>query len=442
MVGKLVQDSCRSSLILSSKRTWTIALTTILAAVSVAVLSVAYGAVVVPYAAALALILLLAKYPEVFLTLFVFAGIFKAYPALDLPFNLDWTATMGMAAVFSMVLKAALVKKKTRTGITMTDFFLVGLVLVLLFGLLYSQDRGYGIERVLELLFLGVLASYFLLRMMASVSSSIRMIRNILLTIVALAGVTTLLTLFGLGSGNRAFATSYLSWSYFLGLLHAVIVILEPLFLISMILTKARGPLISLVVVGILILFWKGRLSIGKKMGILLSFLVVLVLLFAILPHSFWARYELLFAEQKGTSIEARLEAYKLAGELFVKNPLVGAGTGSFKPLFASVASPYTLKYAHNAFLEVAAENGIPGLFFYAGFVVSLFLLARRILGDPNTSKRIKESTYACLLVWVFLFVGSQFSGAVIGRNELFFAGLLVLIGLEAKRNAIPGDGS
>ena len=173
-----------------------------------------------------------------------------------------------------------------------------------------------------------------------------------------------------------------------------------------------------------------------------MRFVIVFVLLFAVLPHSFWGRYELLFAEQKGNSIEARLEAYKFAGRLFVKRPLVGAGTGSFKPLFASVESPYSLKYAHNAFLEIAAENGLLGLFFYVGFIISLFSLARRILGDLNTSKIIKESTYACLLVWVFLFVGSQFSGVVIGRNELFFAGLLVLMGLEAKRTAIPGDRS
>jgi O-antigen ligase len=402
--------------------------------------------------------LFLIKYPEVFLTLFVFAGIFKSYPSLTLPFNLDWTATMGISALFFMVLRAALVKERMRIALTRTDFFIAGLVLVLGFGLMYSQDRMYGIERVLELLFLGVLASYFFPRIMASFSSSIKIVRNILLTIVALAGITTLLSLFNTGTGYRAFAGSYLSWSYFLGvailsglalldtssnkLLRFSIIALEPLFLVSMILAKARGPLISLFAVGVLIFFWRGRLSIRKKIGIALSFLAVFALLFVILPRGFWFRYELLFAEQKGSSIEARLEAYKLAEELFIKNPLVGAGTGSFKPLFASAEFPYSLKYAHNAFLEIAAENGLLGLFFYVGFLISLFLLARRILRNPNTSKIIKESTYACLLVLVFLFVGSQFSGVVIGRNELFFAGLLVLMGLEAKRTVIRGDGS
>jgi len=394
--------------------------------------------------------MLLATYPEVFLTLFVFAGIFKSYPALALPFNLDWTVTMGIAAIFFMVLRAALVKKRIRVGITKADLFVVGLVLVLGFGLMYSRDRAYGIERVLELLFLGVLASYFLPRIMASFSSSIKIVRNILLTVVALAGVTTLLSFMGLGVGNRAFAASYLSWSYFLGvailsglalldistnrLLRVAIVVLEPLFLVSMVLAKARGPLISLFVVGVLILFWKGRVSIRKKMGIVLSFLAIFAMLFAIVPRGFWFRYELLFAEQKGSSIEARVDAYKFAGELFLEHPLLGVGTGGFRASYGSRESPYSLSYAHNAFLEIAAENGLLGLFFYVGFLISLFLVARRILKDVNTVKTGRELTFGCLLVFIFLFVGSQFSGAIIGRDALLFAGLIVLLGSEARR--------
>jgi len=395
---------------------------------------------------------LLVTCPEVFLTLFVFAGIFKTYPALTLPFNLDWTATMGILAIFLLSLRVALVKKKVRIAITGTDFFLVGLVLVLAFGLVYSRDPVCGIERVVELSFLGVLVAYFLPRIIAGFSSPIKMIRNILLTIVALAGVTTLLTLFGLGAGNRSFAASYLSWSYFLGiailsglalldistnrLLRVTIVVFEPLFLISMVLAKARGPLISLFAVGMVVLFWKGRLSIGKKIGIALSFLAIFAMFFAILPREVWSRYELLFAEQKGSSVEARVDAYKFAGELFLEHPLLGVGTGGFRASYGSRESPYSLSYAHNAFLEVGAENGLLGLFFYVGFLMSLFLFARRILKDGNTVKTVRELTFGCLLVFIFLFVGSQFSGAIIGRNALLFAGLIVLLGTEARHTA------
>ncbi len=396
--------------------------------------------------------MVLIKYPEVFLTLFVFAGIFKSYPVLRLPFNLDWTATMGISAIFLLILRAAVVRKRVRIVITRNDFFIAGLILVLGFGLMYSRDPSYGIERVLELLFLGVLASYFLPRIIASFSSSIKMIRNILLTIVVLAGITTLLTLFGLGTGNRSFSSSYLSWSYFLGvailsglallkissnrLVRVGIVVLEPLFLVAMILAKARGPVISLVVVVVLVLFWRGRLSIGKKIGVALSFLAILAVLFAILPRGIWSRYELLFAEQKGSSIEARVDAYGFAGELFLEHLFIGSGTGSFRSLYALSGSPYSLSYAHNAFLEVAAENGLLGLFFYVGFLGSLFLFARRILKDGNTVKTVRELTFGCLLVFIFLFVGTQFSSAIIGRDALLFAGLIVLLGTEARQHS------
>jgi len=434
-----------------TKRTRYLLISIMLPGLVVGIASATFGSTAGLLAIGLVSFIFLIKYPEVFLTLFVFAGIFKAHPALTLPFNLDWTATMGIVAVFSVVLRAVLVKKKVRTAITRTDVFLVGLVLVLSFGLLYSQDRGYGIERVLELLFLGVLASYFLPRIVAGFSSPIKIVRNILLTIVALAGVTTLLSFMGLETGNRAFSSSYLSWSYFLGvailsgltlldissnrLLRAAIVVLEPLFLVSMVLAKARGPLISLFVVGILILFWKGRLSIRKKIGIAVSLLAVFAMLYAISPQEFWARYELLFAEQKGASIEARIDAYKFAGKLFLEHPFTGNGTGSFRSLYALNGSPCLLSYPHNAFLEVAAENGLLGLFFYAGFLISLFLFARRILKDVNTAQVVKQLTFGCLLVFIFLFVGTQFSGAIIGRDGLLFAGLVALLGTEARQH-------
>lgn len=449
---ELGQDGRDITLLQGPGKFWKPILLVALVGSAVSIASVIYGLAMIVYLIAfVVLVIVLGRYPEVFLTLFVFAGIFKSYPALSLPLNLDWTATMGIAAIFSMVLRGALVKERMRIAITRTDFFIAGLVLVLGFGLMYSRDRVYGIERVLELLFLGVVASYVLPRVIAGFASPVKMVRNILLTIFALASVTTLLALLGFGAGDRAFAGSYLPWAYFLGiailsgltllsvssnkLLRLGIVILEPLLLVKMFLAQARGPLISLIVVVGVILFWKGRLSIGKKIGIALSFLAVFGMLFIILPRGIWSRYELLFAEQKGASIQARVHAYKLAGELFLEHPLLGVGTGDFCTFDGSRESPYSPSYAHNAFLEVGAENGLLGLFFYVGFLMSLFLFARSILKDIKTVKILWELTFGCLLVFIFLFVGSQFSGAIIGRDGLLFAGLIVLLGTEARRH-------
>ena len=70
------------------------------------------------------------------------------------------------------------------------------------------------------------------------------------------------------------------------------------------------------------------------------------------------------------------------------------------------------------------------------GFLMSLFLFARRILKDVNTVKILKELTFGCFLVFIFLFVGTQFSGAIIGRDALLFAGLIVLLGTEARQHS------
>ena len=100
----MTSNSMEAGLPMLTKRTRYLLISIMLLGLVVGIAIATCGSTAGLFAIGLVSFIFLIKHPEVFLTLFVFAGIFKAYPALALPFNLDWTATMGMAAVFSMVL--------------------------------------------------------------------------------------------------------------------------------------------------------------------------------------------------------------------------------------------------------------------------------------------------------------------------------------------------
>lgn len=115
-------------------------------------------------------------------------------------------------------------------------------------------------------------------------------------------------------------------------------------------------------------------------------------------------------------TVSVRLELWQAAGEILARRPLVGGGPGTFGYLFHQVAdsnpSAPDMYYnnAHNAFLNVAAESGLPSL------TVSLWLIAALMrpgwssltgtAGDTGTSNLV---TAACVAGTTGLIVSMLF---------------------------------
>lgn len=65
------------------------------------------------------------------------------------------------------------------------------------------------------------------------------------------------------------------------------------------------------------------------------------------------------------TSLDQRLDLWRVATDMFAQRPLVGMGPGSFKEIYFQtglVVPGETLQHAHNLYLHVAAETGLIGL--------------------------------------------------------------------------------
>jgi O-antigen ligase len=89
-------------------------------------------------------------------------------------------------------------------------------------------------------------------------------------------------------------------------------------------------------------------------------------------------------------AVQARRVAWKAGQRMIETHPIVGVGLGNFRDLSASYEDPdeIVISIAHNTYIELAAELGIPGLLLFLGVEVASFIsleksrkMARR-LGD------------------------------------------------------------
>jgi O-antigen ligase len=79
-------------------------------------------------------------------------------------------------------------------------------------------------------------------------------------------------------------------------------------------------------------------------------------------------------------AVEARAVAWKAGINMIASHPIFGVGLGNFKPLSASYEDPrkIIISVAHNTYIEMAAELGVPGLAIFLSVQVGSFLTLAR----------------------------------------------------------------
>ena len=167
----------------------------------------------------------------------------------------------------------------------------------------------------------------------------------------------------------------------------------------------ARLLLISLIAVGALgCLYWSGSKG-GWLLMLILGLLWMLRLplspahkrnlLVAVLMiglAGFFLKYAGFF-EKGATSVSARFDYWRAAGQTTFSHPWFGTGPGTFSIAYQKVKRPEAemARLVHNDYLEQGSDSGLPGLFFYSAFVFSALILGYPPAPKPSSAPSGKQ---------------------------------------------------
>ncbi|MEV6711420.1 O-antigen ligase family protein [Lentzea sp. NPDC051208] len=111
-----------------------------------------------------------------------------------------------------------------------------------------------------------------------------------------------------------------------------------------------------------------------------------------------------------GTNADTRMLRWQAASRMLADNPVLGVGPGGFRQEYASAGHNAEIDeqtpVAHNLFLEVAAELGVPGFALLIAFVAVGFVASERALrrvADRREAVAVQASLIAVLVASIFL---------------------------------------
>jgi len=207
--------------------------------------------------------------------------------------------------------------------------------------------------------------------------------------------------------------------------------------LVAITLCASRGGFLGLMA-ALLVFVWRSRRRLRNLMIISLLLLVPTLAL----PNS-PVRRLLQPTRSDRESSENRIAAWKAAKRMIAAHPVAGVGLGNFKELMPTYTDPgvRTDTIGHNAYLEVAAEMGIPQLVIFLGI---LFFSYRSF---ERTRRKVQHSG-AKLLYEAALGLEAGLVGYAVGAvtisaeyQKLFWLVLCLSMCLPAlARDLAPAD--
>jgi hypothetical protein len=170
---------------------------------------------------------------------------------------------------------------------------------------------------------------------------------------------------------------------------------------VSVFKTGSRGGLVAL---GVLITFAFFKAKAGGKLKIVAAGIVVLAIFATVVPDDLRSRYMTIFNTDRAAasagdnsaldSSDARRELLKNAVTLTLRHPIFGVGLAQFSPqsfnLFVERGMVGMWFTCHDIFGMVAAETGLPGLFFYCMILISTFKSLSRLAKLPHTTRELE----------------------------------------------------
>jgi putative inorganic carbon (hco3(-)) transporter len=156
-----------------------------------------------------------------------------------------------------------------------------------------------------------------------------------------------------------------------------------PALIAIMLLTQSRGVFIGLIVGFAPVLLAQIR----KRPSFALPVLIAVVVTGVLVPATVWHRLggiskltstETIAEADPEGSAEQRFQIDETAWRIFKSHPLIGIGIGCYQEANELYSPELGKRDAHNTYLALAAEMGVPGLLLWLGLVSSVLLQVKR----------------------------------------------------------------
>jgi len=157
---------------------------------------------------------------------------------------------------------------------------------------------------------------------------------------------------------------------------------------VGLIRSGSRGGLIAMLAVAIFVLL--GFTTIPARARVA-GIVVILTVVFAAASNRYWTQMQTILNPHEDynlTSEEGRLKVWKRGIGYLMEHPLLGVGGENFAVAEGTISPLARLQErgrgvrwgaAHNTFVQVGAELGVPGLLLFIGLLVTAFRSLRRV---------------------------------------------------------------
>ncbi|MCP3739690.1 O-antigen ligase family protein [Rossellomorea sp. BNER] len=217
--------------------------------------------------------------------------------------------------------------------------------------------------------------------------------------------------------------------------IHRILIFLAlSLFTVSIALSGSRQSFIGLIIFTfiffLLSFIQSNQRKKIKKFSIFSSIIVFSIITINFIPEkilqnlTIYQRLTLLFKDDKGESVNIRVQMINLAFEKFKENPIFGWGVGSFKE-----HNTINFLYPHNIFAEIIFELGLVGLIiFLLNLIICTFLIFKYI----RRSSYEQDETLITIIAGIttmFLFsvFTAQISGDLYDNRWIWFFSILLV---------------
>ena len=212
----------------------------------------------------------------------------------------------------------------------------------------------------------------------------------------------------------------------------------------------SRGGFLALLAVGAFIVLRYSAIALRWRLSVLV--LVGLGLL-GTASDAYWKQMGTIVSDTdyNHTEESGRLEIWHRGVGYMLENPLLGVGPNNFS-VAEGTLSPFAERQqfgvgvrwnaAHNSYVQVGAELGIPGLILFVATIASAFVALRRSGGSgaapaeaPPAATQLRPALTASLLGFV---VGAFFLS--LAYSEMLYTLLALIVGLRKATDQPEGE--